>query len=998
MNKLKRLQAWSGAKTRRRTGNVMVLMGAITLGILIAVILFALDYNQFLGASHQHLSAVEAAGLAAAQDLSRIVVKDKNYGFIGLTDYPAIGAGTIAPDGRPLPVTGINTVLGTARLDCLIANKINNPELIALAQNDVRNAHEAAQLLQTCLVNAVTNQSDEAPTGKQSIAGAENNSDPRGAKFYTDLDGNVVTPYADAKRVYMSNLTSMTNGGKYVVNTFELKLGYLNQGGGTVTNVPQPENMGEVQPNQKQGNFYKAFMDIPVSGSANGHFYFAGVSAQPALVDARQCVVPGSGASGDYGNEPRFCSAVKVTAQHQYIKTEGTSQQIFTTIACAEPSASQDSTPAGVLTIAFPDGLVPGINTISDLMDSSKLGGLGNAGPIIGNDWPYEPGSTIGPGGILTGGGNSLTPSANQMFADALFTWIKSGRTKPDIDAVDKLTDYKLKDGLASTGISNIIASGAQAPAFPNFDLMQSAYAGGTSDDKILTGVLSKIDSLGRWSNLKLNNDATKKAYDKIASYSSIDSIVPDNCAKILIDSMGNMYSPTGESISEAELKLFWQKIQETQAAAYVTEAAASLTPLLSGTALQNAQDTIKICTDLIKNQAGYTEDGIVKNSDGTFEIGGTDFHPHTVPGLPGAFGEWGQKDFICFDKNQIKPPKVDTPADRGRVGLLEFNAKGEVVLSSIATNPFNGLPVAHGGEFGVSFDAFPSAPGNIVWTATYRNNAVRWGQGQHGGQPLAGTPVDWCANPEFGFNDSIASTKGKGSQLLGVKVGDYGADKVPTNTNTTYKGSGNSHGCRKQCGRQGKGSSARSATPGTGELEDDLVGYPWGFKSPAQSGQDWSVGDVKWQFPKGNKEVGATLPGNGSGKSLGNLRDWLNGGDCNLTPTPGGNTGEPAGSYASLSDLSGKALTVRANYMCGGMAADFQVRSPFKLIQALSSTTNGLKVSAGGSGGINVLGLNLTLPNLDANISAGASNIGVIGHGDSKPTTPLPDPPMEMN
>jgi hypothetical protein len=1025
MNRLDRLTLKSVALRRGSKGNIMVLIGAITLGLIIAVLLFALNYNQLLGASHQHLSAVEAASLEAARDLSRIVIKDKNYGFVALTDYAPIGTATLAPDNKPQPVSGINTILGTARLDCLIANKIGNAELIALAANDAKNARETAHRLQTCLAKALSNHDDSPPTAPEVIAGSTGGN-PEDASWYTDMDGNIVAPYADAKRMYESNLVNMANGGKYVVNSFDLKLGYLTQGGSTLTPVPKPEGMSEVQANQKQGRFYKAFVNIPVSGASGGDFYFAGLSAQPALVDARQCVVPGSGAAGDYTEEPRFCSAVKVKAEHQFLKQERISEQIFTTIACAEPSGTPDANPTPVLSVSFPDGFVPGINTIGDLMDSAKLPGPGQAGPIAGGDWPLDPGSKIGPGGMGTGGtGGNTTPSAGEMFGAGLFGWIKDGRLNKNISATHKLMTQPFSSIMSNIGGEKTITAYGSPdanPAFPRrFDLFQAAYADGGGTDSngyVLTGLLAKVDEDNRWQNLRDNTAAGKQAYNKISNFTSIASGLPNNTAKVLLDDQGEMYSTTGEKLKLSDVEDLWRDIQNTLAAAYMTKAATKVTGAIgnSATALANADATIKACNALIKDQASFTEDGLQKKSDGSWLIGGTPMYPHKTPAMPANLSTpsnncsnskcntaWDDSTFKFFDTSGTAATPNTIPPTLGKSAILEFNKDGEIVVSTVGSLPFQGLPVAEGGEFAVSFDAIPNAPGNLVWTATYRNNTVRPGQGKHGGQPLTGTPVDWCTNVNYLGSEEKAAKSCKGGLYLSLKVDSYGGNKEPApydgiNGQCGPKGSHGSHGShggKKQQGLQG-GMGPRGAQPGTGKYDNDIQGFPWGFKYGAQSGADWSTSDVKYQFPEGNKEIkNGDLP---CGKALGPLRDMLNAGGGGLPVTPNSNaTTLPAGQFATLKSNSGDALNVRASFLCGGSDVDLQMRAPFKILQNMPGTTNGLSINAG-SGVVNVGGIPITLPGLKADIGLGSSSRGVIDAGDDDMTTFLPKAPAELD
>ena len=56
-------------------------------------------------------SVIDAAGLVAADDLSRLIINDPNFGYVSLSNYPPIGIATCAADGEPLPVVGINTLV-----------------------------------------------------------------------------------------------------------------------------------------------------------------------------------------------------------------------------------------------------------------------------------------------------------------------------------------------------------------------------------------------------------------------------------------------------------------------------------------------------------------------------------------------------------------------------------------------------------------------------------------------------------------------------------------------------------------------------------------------------------------------------------------------------------------------------------------------------------------------------------------------------------------------
>src|SRR5579883_2106806 len=82
----------------RKRANVIVFMVAVSGTFLLAFMLFALSFARLLGTNHEQKSGIDAAALAAAKDLSRIVVDDPNFGLIGLSDSAPIGRGSIAGD------------------------------------------------------------------------------------------------------------------------------------------------------------------------------------------------------------------------------------------------------------------------------------------------------------------------------------------------------------------------------------------------------------------------------------------------------------------------------------------------------------------------------------------------------------------------------------------------------------------------------------------------------------------------------------------------------------------------------------------------------------------------------------------------------------------------------------------------------------------------------------------------------------------------------------
>src|SRR6516165_4846024 len=232
---------------RSSRGGLLVVMMVFILVLVISLVPVALVTAQSALMWRREQSALEAAALAAAKDLEKIIVNDPHFGYIALSDYPPCGKATIAGDGEPLPVLSINTVIGTARLETIIANDLGNPELITLAQEDTAAARNAAKLLQDKLISAIQ----------------PNNNYPA-----TDLEGNIVTPYEHARQTYLANCPTATGSIAPRCQDFRLSLGWLNDGSSTVTPIPQPFNSAEVPEKAKVKDRYKAFIDIPAGGES----------------------------------------------------------------------------------------------------------------------------------------------------------------------------------------------------------------------------------------------------------------------------------------------------------------------------------------------------------------------------------------------------------------------------------------------------------------------------------------------------------------------------------------------------------------------------------------------------------------------------------------------------------------------------------------------------------------------------------------------------------
>ncbi len=306
---------------------------------------FSLEFCRILGAHQQERSAIEAGATAAATDLSRIVIEDPYFGFISLSDQAPVGKATTAGDNFYLPVRSINTIMATTRLDMIIANQLNSTVMRKYAEIDY----------QRCM------------TAKDNLVQALNKAVQPGGQG-RDMDGEVVSPTADALKAYNSNLIRMTGGiAEVIPSSFKLTLG-CESGLSTVTQVPQPLNIASIPTNSRSEKCYKAFKNVPYMSK---DFVFAATDSQVRLVDYKlfQTTMP---------DLPYFIPSVikceadqKFTTKDQY----GTKHvRIVHAVACAQPSSLGDHRPApGALTVDFSTGSLTGFGRLQDIFASPQV-------------------------------------------------------------------------------------------------------------------------------------------------------------------------------------------------------------------------------------------------------------------------------------------------------------------------------------------------------------------------------------------------------------------------------------------------------------------------------------------------------------------------------------------------------------------------------------------------------------------------------------------------
>lgn len=392
---------------RQAHGNMLVLVTAVTVGIVVAILVFMVGYVRLMGTQTERKTAIESAALTAAREMSRIVIQNDDFGMVGLSDAAPIGSDTSAADNFYTSVHSINTLIGTTLLDYIIADELNDPEMKILAMDDVTKVRQAADDLMTALQNSISS----GGTG-------------------LDRDGNTVSPYAAAEAAYRRAQVRMAGASSYEAGSLQLSLGAVQ--GGLATNIPTPAGWSGSFPSTSTiANHYRSYVPINFDGQ---DWVFAGIGDSVKLVDNKKWVATASGLPYQHA------TIVRAEAVHN-VNNNGSNQKLKT-IACAQPASVYDPRPApGALLVSFPDGMPDGtctMNSINDLYGPC-LADSDDASDIYksnGGDYPVDSGTTIAenngewpfPRDLLRKGANSCKI--------AVYDWFKRAGTKARVSAV----------------------------------------------------------------------------------------------------------------------------------------------------------------------------------------------------------------------------------------------------------------------------------------------------------------------------------------------------------------------------------------------------------------------------------------------------------------------------------------------------------------------------------------------------------------------------------
>ncbi len=403
---------------RNRKGSIIV-VALLLVAVLAFTLLSMVQWGITMVSHFRYQSANEAAALAAASEVGRIVINDPHYGFIGLSDASPIGKATIAGDGEALPVTGINTIVATARLDYIIAMGTGSNDLIEEARLEAEEANRAALVLSNTVRAALQKNSKQ--------------------KFF-DMNGSEIHPYEKSIAVFKTNLANHSFLSDAKVKEFHLDLGGLKRGGYSNAPLPKPLNLAELPPeyvkralndsNSLSSSSYPSFVNLPVDGL---DFYLIGLGEQVSLVSTDDYICMGN-------DKPASIVKLVTSIQTGLSPTMSIDKLTFRCSSCAMPNYARDTAPSAALMITFPDGLPVKLRSIQDLL-TERCMDQKNVTPMLAANGDFPMDKTA----ILKPDPDRKLSSTRRQLCRGFLHWLRTAHTKPNIESVWNYVNSPLK-------------------------------------------------------------------------------------------------------------------------------------------------------------------------------------------------------------------------------------------------------------------------------------------------------------------------------------------------------------------------------------------------------------------------------------------------------------------------------------------------------------------------------------------------------------------------
>lgn len=423
---------------RNQTGNTLILT-VVCVVLLMAVGMIIFNFNQQLGTHKEAQTAVDAASLQAAKDMGRIVA-DGPIGRIALVDD--------SPGSNGYPVQSVNSVLGSLRLDALIAARLNNKTLSWLVKQDLSRLQTTADLL------------------KQKIQLSAD-----GANGAYDKDGGVVNIRQNALNVYRSNQVVLAGqkSGSDSLKEFRITPGIFKTAVQSSIPIPNPST-GDIAftaantfTDTSNQRYYLSSTDYSVPGLSGTSVRFSAVGIQPVLMDLA------SFSSSVPINEMPSCVEVSTGLEVNPLAGKDKIQARNLLNKSAAQVGGQFFSPStGSLMVRFA-GPIPtdppasGANplkfgTVVGIINASQFDPAVNSPTSSYNGWNAQSTGTwrVATGGPVPGSG-ALTPTPfKNMTGRAsddpsigltflVYDWLRSLGVRPNVDSVVSALNFDLR-------------------------------------------------------------------------------------------------------------------------------------------------------------------------------------------------------------------------------------------------------------------------------------------------------------------------------------------------------------------------------------------------------------------------------------------------------------------------------------------------------------------------------------------------------------------------
>lgn len=398
------------SQPRNRCGNLLTII-ILVVGILILLGLAVVSLGLSMRSTTKHGFAAEAAALAAATEISRVIINDPYFGYVSLVDAPPVESNLNAQDGQPLPVTGINSIIAAARAQLIVAEKLGSDYMIRLARFEGEQARRAAAGLEEEIEYALS---------------------PSGNKNLRDASGALISPYGKAKMAFIANTCPDANPKEqreFLENLrFRITLGWLKNAGSTEISIPGEEFCPQEQ--RRQGK-YKPAVQLPYAGEK---FCLGAIGPRPALL------------SGEF-HEPdgeHLSTIVRVE-----VKTPISLNQLKSkvdAVAMAQPGAQTAATPPGSLVIDLGYCKPIGIDTLRDLLAGASYGSSAEIRSAAGGDVPGF-NSTLRSSAVRTG---ESRLSTEDLLGLAISDWLRTAHCQVKLDSLFNAFDTSLTDSDSS--------------------------------------------------------------------------------------------------------------------------------------------------------------------------------------------------------------------------------------------------------------------------------------------------------------------------------------------------------------------------------------------------------------------------------------------------------------------------------------------------------------------------------------------------------------------